>query len=203
VERNNVAALFFSGFLICAPALGAEASKSKKKAAAGPDTAAIDRRVTDAKAIFIGEGTRIYFVDRQFREVPYIRAVGDGANKTAMVAVKVVKVLHPARGGVPERVLVPIETSRDAYGQGRSPYDEQVARHVGKQVIWFGEVVVRQDYGDDKSGRKQLEEPVTLLQPRDPKRSPVADSLPIGQLRQVTDSIARVRGQPAAAQKAE
>jgi hypothetical protein len=203
VGRHNVAAVFFSGFLFCAPALAAEASKAKKKAAAGPDTAAIDRRVTDAKAIFIGEGTRIYFVDRQFREVPYIRAVGDGANKSAMVAVKVVKVLHPARGGVPERVLVPIETSRDAYGQGHSPYDEQVQRHVGKQFIWFGEVVVRQDYGDDKSGRKQLEEPVTLLQPRDPKRSLVADSLPIGQLKQVTDSIARVRGQPAAAQKAE
>jgi hypothetical protein len=136
---------------------------------------------------------RIYFVNRQYRETPYIRAAGEGADRSAMVVVKVVKVLHPPGGSVPDKVLVPIETSRNVLGDGRSPYDVEVERHVGKQGIWFGEIVVRTDYGDDKSGRRPLEEPITLLQSWDAKRKPAVNSLPIKQLKEVTDSISRVK----------
>ena len=90
--------------------------------------------------------------------------------------------------------MVPIETSKgDIFGDARSPYDELVERHVGKQGIWFGEIVVRADYGDDRSGRKPLEEPVTLLQSWDAKRKPAVSSLPIKQLKEVEASISRVR----------
>lgn len=155
----------------------------------------MDRRVADSATIFVGEGMRVYFVDRQYREVPYVRAAGEGTNKSALVVVKVVKVLHPPGAGGPDRVLVPIETTRDVFGEGRSPYDEQVERHVGKQGIWFGEIVVRKDYGDDRTGRKPLEEPVTLLQSGsgDAKRKPVANSLPMKHLKEVVDSIGRVK----------
>lgn len=185
---------------LVAPAIAGEAEpKAVKKAArkakapASAESPALDKRVAGAAAIFVGEATRIYFVDRRFQEAPYIRAAGDGATKSAMILVKVTKVLHPANADVPGRVLIPIETSKDIFGDGRSPYDEQVERHVGKPGIWFGEIVVRNDYGDEKAGRKPLEDPVTLLQSWDAKKRPAVNSLPIKQLKEVENSIARVK----------
>lgn len=189
----------------CLPAFAGEAaSKSRKKAAPAIDTTALDRKVSESKHVFVGEGVRIYFVDRRYRETPYIRAAGEGAVKSAVAVVKVVKVLHPAGAEVPAQVLVPMETSRDAFGEGRSPYDRDVGRLVGRQGIWLGEIVVRKE-GDD---RKPLEDPVTLLQaaPGDGKRRPVAAPMPMNHLKQVMDSIARLKGgaqTAAAAPKAE
>jgi hypothetical protein len=184
---------------------GEPAPKSAKKAKSAPaksapDASALDKRVAEAKHVFVGEGMRIYFVDRQFREVPYVRAAGDGAYKSAVVVVRVVDMLRSPGGEKPARVLVPIETSRDVYGQGLSPFDRHVDQYVGKQGIWLGEVVVRKDYGDDKSGRKPLEDPVTLLQTPQPdaKRRVAAEPLPMTQLKQVKDSIAG-RSRPAVA----
>jgi len=196
VSRSCAAALFVSGFLaFCidsVPASASEAaSRSRKKADRPPDTSAIDRRVAESKAILVGEGVRIFFVDRQYREVPYIRAAGDGAHKSAMVQVKVVKVLHGAGAESPAQILVPITTSRDAFGEGRSPYDREVERLVGKQGIWFGEVAVRKEAGEGRP----LENPVTLLLPpaTDAKRKGASPGpLPMTQLKHVTDSIARV-----------
>jgi hypothetical protein len=171
-----------------------KAKKAAKKARAPVESPAVDRRVADAKTIVVGDAVRIYFVDRRYQEVPYIRALGDGPNKTAMILVKVTKVLHPANAAVPERLLIPIVTSKgDIFSDGRSPYDEEVARHVGKPGIWFGDVVVRVDYGDEKSGRKPLEDPLAFLQSWDSKKRPVASSLPVAQLKEVETSIKRVK----------
>ena len=146
--------------LECLPLLAAEAgSKSAKRAVPALDAAALDKRIADARHVFVGEAVRIYFVDRSYRETPYIRAAGDGSVKSAMVVVKVVKPLHPAGAEFPGQVLVPIETSRDAFSEGRSRYDREVDRLVGKQGIWFGEIVTRKD----STHRKPLEDPVTLL----------------------------------------
>jgi len=181
--------------LVCAPALAVEADvKSAKKATNSAALPGLDQRVAEAPMIFVGEGVRVHFIDYQYRERPYIQAAGEGANKSAVVVVKVVKVLHPPNAAAPERVLVPIETNRDVFGEGRSPYDEQVERHVRKQEIWFGEIVVRKDYGDDRTGRRPLEEPVTLLQSGNPKRRLAAAPLNIRYLKQVTEAIARVKG---------
>ena len=100
--------------------------------------------------------------------------------------------MHPPGVSVPDKIFVPIETSRNVLGAGRSPYDEQVERHIGKQGIWFGEIVVRKDYGEG-AGRKPLEEPITFLQSWDAKRRPAASSLPIKQLKEVTESIDRIK----------
>ena len=190
----GLAALLLVAFAASAWASDAPPKKKvAKKAKAPVESPALDRRVADAATIFIGEGMRIYFVDRRYQEVPYIRAMGDGEIKSAMILVKVVKVLHPANAEAPARVLVPIETRKEIFGEGRSPYDEQVERHVGKQGIWFGEIVVRTDYGNDRSGRRPLEEPVTLLQSWDAKRKPAVSSLPIKQLKEVEASIGRVK----------
>ena len=183
--------------LACGTALAGEPAKKpvkKAKSAAPVDSSSLDKRVADAATIFVGEGVRIYFVDRRYQEVPYIRAVGEGADRSAMVVVKVVKVLHPPGASVPDKIFVPIETSRNVLGEGRSPYDAQVERHVGKQGIWFGEIVVRTDYGEG-AGLKPLEEPITLLQSWDAKRRPVANPLPIKQLKEVVDSISRVKAE--------
>ncbi len=202
--RNNAIACFAGALMLFAefaPALAAEA-KSRKKAEPAFDSSAMDRRIADSKHVFVGEGVRIYFVDRRYRETPYIRAEGGGAVKSAMVVVKVVKVLHPAaEAEYPAHVLVPIETSRDVFGEGRSPYDREVERLVGKQGIWFGEIVVRKEAGD----RKPLEDPITLLQtgPADTRRRPAASPLHIKYLKEVNDSIARKGGSQAAALKAE
>lgn len=188
--------LIVAAALMVAPAMASEPAKKpakKTKSVAPVDPASLDKRVADAKVVFVGEATRIYFVDRRYQEVPYIRAEGEGATRSAMVAVKVVKVLRSANTNVPERVLVPIETTKDIFGEGKSPYDTLVEQRVGKQGVWFGEIVVRRDYGDDKSGRRQLEEPVTLLQSGDPKRRTAVSPLPIEQLKDVEAAIARVK----------
>ena len=197
--RYYAAAFFFAGFLTflaeCLPAHAAEA-KARKKAEPALDVAALDKRITDARHVFVGEGVRIYFVDRHYRETPYIRAAGDGSVKSAVVVVKVVKLLQPAGSEVPMQVLVPIETSRDVFREERSRYDQEVERLVGKQGIWFGEIVLRKDAGED---------PVALLQSgaADPKRRPAARPLPMGHLKQVTAGIERVKGGKQAALKAE
>ena len=204
VGRYYTTAVFFSGVLaLLAECALASESKARKKPEPSLDTAALDKRITGAKHVFIGEGVRIYFVDRRYRETPYIRAAGDGAVKQAMVVVKVVKLLQPAGVEVPAQVLVPIETSRDVYREERSRYDQEVERLVGKQGIWFGEIVTRKE-GDD---RKPLEEPVTVLQAvsADGKRRPVATPLSINHLKQVVAGIERLKGgaQTAAAPKPE
>jgi len=179
----------------CGSVLASEPAKKpakKAKSAAPIDSSSLDKRVADAPTIFVGEGMRIYFVDRQYRETPYIRAAGEGADRSAMVVVKVVKVLHPPGASVPEKIFVPIETSRNVLGAGRSPYDEQVERHVRKQNIWFGEIVVRKEYGEG-AGRKPLEEPIAMLQSWDAKRRPVVNSLPIAHLKDVEAAVARVK----------
>jgi len=188
-----VGAIAFAG----GSALAIESAKKparKAKSVAPFDPSSLDKRVAESKTIFVGEGARVYFVNRQYQETPYIRAAGDGADRSAMIVVKVVKVLHPPGASMPEKILVPIETSRNVLGEGRSPYDEQVARHVGKQGIWFGEIVVRREYGEGP-GRKPLEEPITVLQTgsMDPKRKLSANSLPINDLKVVTESINRIK----------
>ena len=201
MSRYNAIA-FLAGALVffaeCAPVLAAEA-KSRKKAESALDVSALEKRVADSKHVFVGEGVRIYFVDRRYRETPYIRAEGSGAIKSAVVVVKVTKLLHPGAAEIPGHVLVPIETSRDAFGAGNSPYDREVERLVGKQGIWFGEIVVRKEAGDGQP----LEDPVTLLQAGDSKRRPTASPLPMRYLKEVNDSIARKGGTQAAALKAE
>ena len=168
--------------------------KPAKKARAPADSTAVDRRVAGASTIFIGEGMWIYFIDRRYQEVPYIRAVGEGANKSALIAVKVVKVLHPPNAELPAKVLVPVATHKgDIASDAPSPYDDLVGRYVGKQNIWFGELAVRSDYGDDKSGRKPLEDPLTFLQAWDSKKRPIVSALPIEQLKNVEGSIKRVK----------
>ena len=185
---------FASGSALANEPAKKPAKKEKAKSAAPVDPALLDKRVAESKTIFVGEGARIYFVDRQYRETPYIRAAGEGADRSAMIVVKVVKVLHPPGASVPEKILVPIETSRNVLGEGRSPYDEQVARHIGKQGIWFGEIAVRREYGEG-AGRKPLEDPITVLQPgsADAKRKLAANSLPIAQLKDVEAAVARVK----------
>lgn len=181
--------------LTAVPAMAGEAAKKPAKKARAPvESPALDKRIAAAKMIVVGDAVRIFFVDRRYQEAPYIRAAGEGPAKTAMILVKVTKVLHPANAEVPARLFVPIETSKgDIFSDGRSPYDEEVARRVGKPGIWFGNLVVRTDYGDDKIGRKPLEEPLTLLQSWDSKKRPVASSLPIAQLKEVERSIHRVK----------
>jgi hypothetical protein len=185
--------------LVCAsvPAWAGEGEpkkKAAKKARAPVESPALDKRIAAAKMIVVGDAVRIYFVDRRYQETPYIRAAGEGSAKSAMILIKVTKVLQPADAIVPERVLIPIETSKgDIFSDGRSPYDEEVARHVGKPGIWFGELVVRLDYGDDKSGRKPLEDPLAFLQSWNSKKRPVASSLPIAQLKEVEAGINRVK----------
>ena len=180
-------------------ALAIESTKKpakKAKSVVPFDSSSLDKRVAESKTIFVGEGARVYFVNRQYQETPYIRAAGEGADRSAMIVVKVVKVLHPPGASVPEKIFVPIETSRNVLGEGRSPYDEQVARHVGKQGIWFGEIVVRREYGEGP-GRKPLEAPVTVLQSAsvDAKRKLAANSLPIKDLNEVVASINRVKAE--------
>jgi hypothetical protein len=199
-DPSTIAFAIVLAVCVCLPALAAEpAAKSRKKAEPAFDASALDRRIVDSKHVFVGEGVRIYFVDRRYRETPYIRAAGDGAIKSAMLVVKVVKVLHPAAAENPGHVLVPIETSRDVFGEGRSRYDREVERLVGKQGIWFGEIVVRTEAGDGKP----LEDPVTLLQGGDSKPRPTATPLPMRYLKQVNDSLARKGGSQAAALKTE
>ena len=203
-RSSALAVLGVLTFLLeCLPVLAADAgSKSGRKAAPALDAAALDKRISDARHVFVGEAVRIYFVDRSYRETPYIRAAGDGSVKSAMVVVKVVKPLHPAGAELPGQVLVPIETSRDAFSEGRSRYDREVDRLVGKQGIWFGEIVTRKD----GNNRKALEDPVTLLMtgPADAKRRPAATPLSINHLKQVTESIERLKGGgQVAVQKAE
>ena len=201
--RFYAAAFFLTGiFAFLAeslPAVAGEApSKSRKKAEPALDASTVDKRVADSKHVFVGEGVRIYFVDRRYRETPYIRAEGSGAVKSAVVVVKVTKLLHPAAAQNPGHVLVPIETSRDVFGAGSSPYDREVERLVGKQGIWFGEIVVRSDAEDGKP----FEDPVTLLRAGDAKRKVAATPLHIKYLKDVNDSIARKGGSQAAALKA-
>jgi hypothetical protein len=194
---GSLAALLLFNF--AAPAWAGEAEPKKKvvkKTRAPVELPALDRRIANAKMIVVGDAVRIFFVDRRYQEAPYIRAAGDGPTKTAMILVKVTKVLHPANAEVPARLFVPIETSKgDIFSDGRSPYDEQVARHVGKPGIWFGELKVVTEIGDDKSARKPLEDPIALLQAWDAKKRPVVSSLPIAQLKEVEASIARVKSE--------
>jgi hypothetical protein len=181
---------------------GEAKKKPAKKERAPVESPAIDKRVAEAKVIFVGEGTRIFFIDRRYQEVPYIRALGEGTSKSALISVRVVKVLHSTNVEMPTRVFVPIETNKgDIFGDARSVYDEQVERYVGKQNVWFGEIVVRTDYGDEKSGRKPLEDPLTFLQAWDSKKRPIASVLPIAQLKEVENSIKRTK--PSVAAKAE
>jgi hypothetical protein len=186
-------AIVFTGVLMlfaeCAPALAAEA-KSRKKAEPALDVSALEKRVADSKHVFVGEGVRIYFVDRRYRETPYVRAEGSGAVKSAVVVVKVTKLLHPAGAENPGHVLVPLETSRDVFGSGNSPYDREVERLVGKPGIWFGEIVTRKDADDGRP----FEDPVTLLQAGDVRSRPAATPLPIRYLKEVNDSIVRRGG---------
>src|SRR5688572_16215376 len=114
-----VGAMAFAGEAL-ANEPGKKAAK-KAKSAAPFDPSSLDKRVAESKTIFVGEGARVYFVNRQYQETPYIRAAGDGADRSAMIVVKVVKVLHPPGAKVPEKILVPIETSRNVLGEGRSP----------------------------------------------------------------------------------
>jgi hypothetical protein len=199
-DRSTIAFAIVLAVCVCLPALAAEpATKSRKKAEPAIDASALETRIADSKHVFVGEGVRIYFVDRRYRETPYIRAAGDGSIKSAMLVVKVVKVLHPAAAENPGHVLVPLETSRDVFGEGRSRYDREVERLVGKQGIWFGEIVVRKEAGDGKP----LEDPVTLLEAGDSKRRPTASPLPMRYLKEVNDSLARKAGSQATALKTE
>jgi hypothetical protein len=199
-DRSTIAFAIVLAVSVCLPAPAAEpAAKSRKKAEPAFDASALDRRIADSKHVFVGEGVRIYFVDRRYRETPYIRAAGEGAIKSAMLIVKVVKVLHPAGAENPGYVLVPIETSRDVFGEGSSRYDREVDRLVGKQGIWFGEIVLRKEAGDGQP----LEDPVTLLVAGDSKRRPAASPLPMRYLKEVNDGIARKGGSQATALKTD
>ena len=171
----------------CAPVLAAEGEPKKRAKAKAPQVRAepveMDKRVAESKFIFLGEGVRIYFLDRQYRETPYIRAADDGKLKSAVLVVKVVKSLQAATGDIPVQILVPISTDRDVFGEGRSHYDQQVARHVGKQGIWFGDFETRSSYGDPKAPRP-LENPVTFFRSKSG-----TTPLPEKQLKEVVASI--------------
>jgi hypothetical protein len=199
MQSNTLMAVALALWMSCAPALAAE-GQQKKQRAKQPDTRTelltMEQKVAESKAIFVGEGVRIYFVDRRYRETPYIRAEGEGALRWAILVVKPVKALHPPKADLPAQVLVPIMTTRDVFGEGRSHYDEQVNRHVGKQHIWFGESVVHRDYVIGAGQRKPLEDPVTVFQARtwQAKKGPTANPLPAKQLAEVEEAIARVRG---------
>jgi ribosomal protein L12E/L44/L45/RPP1/RPP2 len=190
--------------MACAPALAAEGETKKRAKAKAPQVRAepvdLDQRVAESKFIFLGEGVRIYFLDRQYRETPYIRAADDGKLKSAVLVVKVVKPLQPVKGDLPAQILVPISTDRDVFGEGRSHYDHQVARLVGKQGIWFGDFVTHNSYGDAKAPRP-LENPVTFF-----KSKSGTTPLPEKQLKEVVANIskrAKVATASAASAKAE
>jgi hypothetical protein len=173
--------------MMCVPAIAAEGETKKRAKAKAPQVHAepveLDKRVAESKFIFLGEGVRIYFLDRQYRETPYIRAADDGRMKSAVLVVKIVKPLQPAKGDLPAQILVPISTDRDIYGDGRSHYDHLVARHVGKQGIWFGDFETRSSYGDPKAPRP-LEDPVTFFRSKSG-----TTPLPEKQLKEVVASI--------------
>jgi hypothetical protein len=173
--------------MMCAPALAAEGETKKRAKAKAPQARAepveLDQRVAESKFIFLGEGVRIYFLDRQYRETPYIRAADDGKLKSAVLVVKVVKPLYPTRGDVPAQILVPISTDRDVFGEGRSHYDHQVARYVGKQGIWLGDFTTINSYGDPKAPRP-LENPFTFFRSKSG-----TTPLPEKQLKEVVASI--------------
>ena len=191
-----VGAMAFAGGLALAEE-PAKKSAKKAKSAAPVDSSSLDKRVAEAPAIFVANAVRIYFVDRRHQEVPYIRAAGEGSRKNALMLLKVTKVLHPANANVPERVVVPLETTRDVFGDGKSLYEQQTERYVGKQAVWFGEVKVVRDFSGDGSGRKPLEDPVNLLVTGDAKRKQPAtiSPVPIEQLKDVESSIARIKAE--------
>jgi len=175
--------------------------EQKKKGRPGTvqraDPVTVDERVADARAIFVGEPMRIYFVDYRYREIAYIRAAGYGTARNAMMVVKVKKVLHAPPGDFPAQVLVPVYTTRDVFNDGPSPYDRMVERYVGKQAIWLGEVVTIKHWGDDKNPQP-LEDPVVTFQARsaDGQRRVFPTPYDIRRLNEISDTIARVKAGP-------
>jgi hypothetical protein len=199
-EGISLAAGALALCMSCAPAFAAEGETKKRAKAKALQVRAepveLDKRVAESKFIFVGEGVRIYFLDRQYRETPYIRAADEGKLKSAVLVVKVVKPLQPATGDLPAQILVPITTDRDVFGEGRSHYDQQVARHVGKQGIWFGDFVTHNSYGDPKAPRP-LENPFTFF-----RTKTGANPLPEKQLKEVAATISRVKGGVVASRQA-
>lgn len=172
--------------MVCVSAVAAEGEpkrRAKKAEAPRAEPVSLDQRIAESKYIFLGEGVRIYFLDRQYRETPYIRAADDGRMKSAALVVKVIRQLQPEKGEAPAQILVPISTDRDVFGDGRSHYDQQVARLVGKKGIWFGDFVTVREYGDPRAPRP-LENPVTFF-----KSKTGATPLPDKQLKEVTAAI--------------
>ena len=173
--------------MTCALAFAAEGEPKKRAKAKAPQVRAepvdLDQRVAESKFIILGEGVRIYFIDRWYREAPYIRAADEGRLKSAVLVVKVLKQLQPAAGEAPAQILVPIATDKDVFGEGRSHYDQQVARLVGKQGIWFGELATINSYGDPKAPRP-LDNPVTFFRSKSG-----TTPLPEKQLKEVVASI--------------
>jgi hypothetical protein len=140
--------------MACAPALAAEGETKKRAKAKAPEVRAepveLDKRVAESKYIFLGEGVRIYFLDRQYRETPYIRAADDGRMKSAVLVVKIVKPLQPAKGK--QGIWFGDFTTLHSYGDPKSP------RPLENPVTLF-----RSKSGTTPLPEKQLKEVVASI----------------------------------------
>ena len=94
-----------------------------------PQFVTLDQRVAAADFIFVGEGRRLFFVDKQYKEVPYEQAATMHKLKAAVIEVAVVKSLFPVAWTEGTVVLIPVATWKDSAGRGGS-YEKFLHREL-------------------------------------------------------------------------
>lgn len=174
-----------------------------------PDTVTVDQRVAESSFIFVGEPTRIYFADHEYKEVPYEQSyvvselppgAGGGQARRALLEIKVVRVLWSNDARERGYVLRSLSTRKESRDGRPSGYDENVAKYLGRQGIWFGSFSIVRQYSErtpDGSGHtfKAIRVPVELFRVKSwhARLHVVPNPMPIEHLDEVLDSVRRVR----------
>ncbi|HTE14360.1 MAG TPA: hypothetical protein VK642_04725 [Burkholderiales bacterium] len=173
-----------------------------------PERVTVDDRVAKSDFIFIGEPVRIYFADKDYKEVPYSESIVLYASpqsgvrfRRALVEIKVDKALWDVSAKARQYVLLPLPpTAKEAAFSDKSTYEEHVTKYIGNKGIWFGRISTIEEYYEsrpDGSGaeRIKLSEPVELFLPDYwiAKSHRVPNPTPLSHLEEVTESIRKVK----------
>jgi hypothetical protein len=170
-----------------------------------PHQVTVDDRVAQSDLIFVGEPVRIYFVDKEYKEVPYEDSVVETEDpqshlrlRRALLEIKVNSVLWEASPKERKHVLFPLSPVAKEIGffDRSSIYEELSTKYIGHKGIWFGHTLILAEYyeipSDGGFSKKQtMRDAVELFHPKFwvARSHRVPNPMPLSDLEEVKGSI--------------
>ena len=150
----------------------------------------MDQKVAMANHIFIGTGTRVYFIDRFYKEVAYEDAFSStkSDSKSAIIEIEVSRNLYP-QTTIHKVARFYTVSSLVPFG-GEVDFDKLRVKYVGKPMIYFTNAYVENIHDFEKNrapivGRIPMHQFVVTLA----ISGPTANPLPLLEIQEVMQAV--------------